>query len=40
MTTLAIVIVSYNAAVDLARCLDSLLDAAPATPHELSLIHI
>jgi GT2 family glycosyltransferase len=38
VTTLAIVIVSYNAAADLARCLDSLLDTPPDTPHEIVLV--
>jgi len=38
VTTLAIVIVSYNAAADLARCLDSLLEAPPATPHEIVVV--
>ncbi|MDE3154914.1 MAG: glycosyltransferase family 2 protein [Acidobacteriota bacterium] len=33
MPDLAIIIVSYNAAGDLSRCLQSLHDAPPATPH-------
>jgi GT2 family glycosyltransferase len=38
VTTLAIIIVSYNAAADLARCLDSLADAPPRTPHEIVVV--
>ncbi len=35
---LSIVIVSYNARQDLARCLDSLRLAPPATPHEIIVV--
>jgi hypothetical protein len=38
MTTLSIVIVSFNAAEDLARCLGSLLAAPPAAPHEIVVV--
>lgn len=38
MTALSIVIVSYNASQDLARCLASLRDAPPATPHDIIVI--
>ncbi len=35
---LSIVIVSYNAVGDLERCLQSLADAPPATPHEILVV--
>ena len=38
MTTLSIVIVSYNTRDDLARCLESLHAAPPATPHEIVVV--
>lgn len=38
MTTLSIVIVSFNAATDLANCLASLTTAPPATPHEIVVV--
>ena len=38
MTALSIVIVSFNAASDLARCLASLGAAAPSTPHEILVV--
>jgi len=38
MTELSIVIVSFNAADDLARCLESLFTAPPATPHEIVVV--
>jgi GT2 family glycosyltransferase len=38
VSALTIVIVSYNAQADLARCLDSLLAAPPAIPHEIVVI--
>jgi GT2 family glycosyltransferase len=37
-TALSIVIVSYNARVDLEACLDSLAAAPPATPHEVIVV--
>ncbi len=36
--TLSIVIVSFNARADLARCLASLHDPAPATPYEIIVV--
>jgi hypothetical protein len=38
MNELTIVIVSYNTAADLERCLDSLLHAPPAATHEIVVI--
>ena len=38
MTTLSIVIVSFNARADLERCLESLHAAPPATPHEIVVV--
>src|SRR5689334_11369525 len=38
MTQLSIIIVSFNAAEDLARCLESLRAAPPSTPHELIVV--
>jgi N-acetylglucosaminyl-diphospho-decaprenol L-rhamnosyltransferase len=38
MTSLTIVIVSFNAADDLARCLDSLHAAPPAIAHEIVVV--
>ncbi|HEY2435339.1 MAG TPA: glycosyltransferase family 2 protein [Vicinamibacterales bacterium] len=38
MTDLAIVIVSFNAAVDLAACLASLAAARPSVPHEIIVV--
>ncbi|MBI3401921.1 MAG: glycosyltransferase family 2 protein [Acidobacteria bacterium] len=38
MTVLSIIIVSFNARADLERCLDSLRDAPPATPHEIVVV--
>jgi len=38
MTTLSIVIVSFNAAGDLARCLESLRAAPPAAPHDIVVV--
>jgi N-acetylglucosaminyl-diphospho-decaprenol L-rhamnosyltransferase len=38
VSRLAIVIVSFNAAADLAACLDSLLAAPPATPHDIVVV--
>jgi GT2 family glycosyltransferase len=38
MTALSIVIVSFNAATDLAACLASLRDAPPALPHEIVVV--
>ena len=38
MTDLSIVIVSFNAAKDLANCLASLKAAPPATPHEVVVV--
>jgi N-acetylglucosaminyl-diphospho-decaprenol L-rhamnosyltransferase len=38
VSTLTIVIVSYNARDDLARCLDSLLAAPPAIAHEIVVV--
>jgi N-acetylglucosaminyl-diphospho-decaprenol L-rhamnosyltransferase len=38
MTALSIIIVSFNAADDLARCLESLHAAPPATPHEIVVV--
>jgi GT2 family glycosyltransferase len=38
MTTLSIVIVSYNARRDLERCLQSLADAPPAIPHDTVVV--
>jgi len=38
MTTLSIVIVSYNARADLERCLRSLADAPPAIPHDIVVV--
>jgi GT2 family glycosyltransferase len=35
---LSVIIVSYNAREDLARCLASLTQAPPATPHELIVV--
>jgi hypothetical protein len=35
---LSIVIVSFNAKQDLARCLESLHDPVPATPHEIIVV--
>lgn len=37
-TDLAIVIVSHNAREDLERCLQSLLDHPPATPHDILVV--
>jgi GT2 family glycosyltransferase len=36
--SLSIVIVSYNARPDLERCLASLHDAPPATPHDITVV--
>src|SRR4051812_30151271 len=36
--TLSIVIVSFNARDDLQRCLESLHDAAPSLPHDITLV--
>jgi GT2 family glycosyltransferase len=36
--TLSIVIVSFNAAADLARCLESLHAAPPSTPHDIVVV--
>jgi GT2 family glycosyltransferase len=38
MKGLSIIIVSFNAAADLARCLDSLHAAPPATPHDIVVV--
>jgi GT2 family glycosyltransferase len=38
VSELAIVIVSYNARADLERCLQSLHDAPPSTPHEIVVV--
>src|SRR5262245_31795345 len=38
MTDLSIIIVSYNARGDLERCLASLQEPAPATPHEIIVV--
>lgn len=38
MTTLSIVIVSYNARIHLERCLQSLADAPPAIPHDIVVV--
>ena len=38
MSALTIVIVSYNAQADLARCLDSLLAAPPAIDHAIVVV--
>ena len=38
MLDLSIVIVSFNARVDLARCLQSLHDAPPSRPHEIIVV--
>ena len=38
MLDVSIVIVSFNARVDLERCLQSLHDAPPARPHEILLV--
>jgi GT2 family glycosyltransferase len=38
LTDLSIVIVSFNAADDLARCLASLRDAPPALPHDIVVV--
>ena len=38
MTGLSIVIVSFNAAADLATCLASLRAAPPAIPHEIVVV--
>jgi GT2 family glycosyltransferase len=38
VTDLSIVIVSYNAAADLAVCLRSLRDAPPAMPHDIVVV--
>ena len=38
MSALTIVIVSYNAAADLASCLDSLLAAPPAIAHDIVVV--
>jgi GT2 family glycosyltransferase len=36
--TLSIIIVSHNAAADLERCLESLHDAPPALPHDITIV--
>lgn len=36
--TLSIIIVSYNAAADLERCVESLYDAPPAIPHDITIV--
>lgn len=38
MTTLSIIIVSYNAVADLERCLESLHAAPPAVPHDVVVV--
>jgi GT2 family glycosyltransferase len=38
VSRLVIVVVSFNAAADLATCLDSLLAAPPAIPHEIVVV--
>ncbi len=38
MTTLSIIIVSFNARADLERCLESLHAARPVTPHEILVV--
>ena len=38
MSLLSIVIVSFNTRVDLERCLQSLADAPPSTPHEILVV--
>jgi N-acetylglucosaminyl-diphospho-decaprenol L-rhamnosyltransferase len=38
MTTLSIIIVSYNAAADLDRCLDSLHRSPPQVPHDITVV--
>jgi GT2 family glycosyltransferase len=38
MTALSIIIVSFNAAADLARCLESLHAAPPATPYDIVVV--
>ncbi|MBZ5559415.1 MAG: glycosyltransferase family 2 protein [Acidobacteriia bacterium] len=38
MTSISIIIVSFNARADLERCLDSLRAAPPATPHEILVV--
>jgi GT2 family glycosyltransferase len=38
VSTLSIVIVSYNAREDLVRCLESLHAAPPRTPHDITLV--
>ena len=38
MIELSIIIVSYNARTDLERCLGSLHDAPPTTPHEIIVV--
>jgi GT2 family glycosyltransferase len=38
LTTLSIVIVSYNARTHLENCLESLTTAAPSTPHEIVVV--
>jgi GT2 family glycosyltransferase len=38
MTALSIIIVSFNAAADLERCLESLHAAPPATPHDIVVV--
>lgn len=38
MTTLSIIIVSYNARADLERCLESLNTAAPSVSHEIIVV--
>jgi len=38
MTALSIIIVSFNAAADLDRCLESLHAAPPATPHDIVVV--
>src|SRR5712692_11623570 len=38
MTALSIIIVSFNAAADLERCLESIHAAPPATPHDIVVV--
>ena len=38
LTTLSIIIVSFNAAADLGRCLESLHAAPPRVPHEIVIV--
>ena len=38
MTALSIIIVSFNAAADLERCLESLHASIPATPHDILVV--